>query len=192
MSDPVLHIVAGPNGSGKTTLFRQMIEPVTALEWINADDIAADLDSGDDQAIAYEAAQQAAGRRAELIADGRSFATGTVFSHASKVELVRYAVDAGYLVTLHVVAVTEDLAVARVESRVTYGGHAVPEEKIRARYEGLWAHVGEAVAVAHETYVYDNTNASRPFQVIAKFEAGQAVGQAEWPDWAPAELRALG
>jgi predicted ABC-type ATPase len=75
---------------------------------------------------------------------------------------------------------------------VTYGGQAVPEEKIRARYGRLWAHVCEAVSVAYKTYVHDNTNASRPFQVMAKFEAGQAVGQAEWPDWAPAELRVLG
>jgi predicted ABC-type ATPase len=187
VTDPVLHLVAGPNGSGKSTLFREVIEPVTGLEWVNADEIAAELAAEDD----YEAAREAARRRADLIARHRSFATETVFSHPSKVELVRDAVAAGYLVTLHVVLVPEDLAVARVRNRVEYGGHPVPEDKVRARYRRLWAHVSEAVALAQESQFYDNTSASKPFRGIARFEGGRAVGRVTWPAWARPELRTL-
>src|SRR5205823_7689090 len=85
----------GPNGSGKSTLWSYVLEP---------------------ELHAYEAAAIAAARRQELIATRRSFVTETVFSHESKIELVRIAVEAGYLVTLHVAAVPEALAVDRVEN----------------------------------------------------------------------------
>ena len=71
----------------------------------------------------------AAERRDELLTARTSFVTETVFSHESKVDLVKAAVEAGYLVTLHVVLVPEDLAVVRVANRVENGGHDVPEEK---------------------------------------------------------------
>lgn len=187
--DPVLHLLAGPNGSGKTTLFREVLEPITGLEWVNADDLAARL--GVRAVSAYEAARQAAASRAELIAARRSFATETVFSHPSKVDLVRDAARAGYLVALHVVAVPEELAVARVAVRAEQGGHAVPEAKVRSRYRRLWAYVAAAVALAHETFVYDNTSARQPFRVIARFERGRIAGPAEWPVWAPEPLRTL-
>ncbi len=190
MPDPVLHLLAGPNGSGKTTLFNEVIQPETGLEWVNADVIAAGLDAGDPNA-AYEASRVAADRRSELIAQRRSFATETVFSHPSKVELVREAAEHGYLVTLHVVLVPEALAVARVENRVEHGGHDVPEDKIRERYQRLWAHIAEAIELAHESYVYDNTTAANPYRLVGRFERGRIVGGADWPTWTPAELRSL-
>ena len=106
MADPVLHLLAGPNGSGKSTLWAYVLEPVLRLEFVNADAIAAHRWPDDAQRHAYEAAELAAARRDHLIAARTSFATETVFSHESKVELVRVAVDAGYLVTLHVIEFT--------------------------------------------------------------------------------------
>ena len=190
MADPVLHLLAGPNGAGKTTFFEEVIGPETGLEWVNADDIVAGLDA-DDPDRAYEASRAAADRRNDLMTHRRSFATETVLSHPSKVELVRVAVEHGYLVKLHVVLVPEDLAVARVENRVEHGGHDVPERKIRERYRRLWAHIAEAIELAHETHAYDNTAARSPFRLVARFERGRSTGEADWPAWAPAELQAL-
>ncbi len=87
MADPVRHLLAGPNGSGKTTLFTLVIQPETGLERVNADDIAAALHT-DDPDAADEASRLAADHRSRLIAQRRSFATETVFSHPSKVDLV--------------------------------------------------------------------------------------------------------
>jgi predicted ABC-type ATPase len=158
--DPVLHLVAGPNGSGKTTLARRVIVPVTHLPFINADDIAAN-----------------------------SFITETVFSHPSKVELVRTAQEAGYLVCLHVVVVPEDLCVLRVDHRVRLGGHAVPEAKVRERYRRLWPLVAQARQLADLTYIYDNSTAARPHRLMASYEAGRLLGRPAWATWTPIELR---
>jgi len=190
MADPVLHLLAGPNGAGKSTLWTRVLEPELQLEFVNADAIAARRWPDDPESHAYEAAELAAARRQELMAARRSYASETVFSHESKVELVKDAVEAGYLVTLHVLAVPEDLAVDRVENRVENGGHAVPENKIRERYGRLWAHLADAIRLAEQSRVYDNTTGATPFRLIAEFERG-ALLWSEWPSWMPEELSAL-
>lgn len=188
MPDPVLHLLVGPNGAGKSTLYDTVIGPATHLELVNADVIAAQRWPDDPAGKSYDAAVVAAERRAELIEAGMSFATETVFSHESKLELVRVAVDAGYLVTLHVVLVPEALAVARVTNRVGLGGHTVPEDKIRERYLRLWPLVSTAIGIVDNATVYDNSGAGRPFRVIATFEHGSAVGEPDWPAWTPEAL----
>jgi predicted ABC-type ATPase len=190
MADPVLHLLAGPNGSGKSTLWTEVLEPELHLEFVNADVIAQERWPDDPESHAYEAAGMAAERRQEYIAARRSFATETVFSHESKIELVRAAVEAGYLVTLHVIAVPEVLAVDRVENRVENGGHAVPEDKIRGRYGRLWAHVADAIPLVERSRVYDNTMAATPFRLVAEFERG-ALLWSDWPVWMPEELSGL-
>lgn len=189
MPDPVLHLIAGPNGAGKSTLYELVVGPVTRLELVNADIIAAREWPDDAAAHGYEASLLAAERRDELLAERTSFATETVFSHESKVGLVKAAVAAGYLVTLHVVLVPEDLAVARVLNRVENDGHDVPEDKVRSRYARLWSLVAEAIAIADEAKVYDNSSASEPFRAVASFDRGIAVSTPDWPPWTPEELR---
>lgn len=190
MADPVLHLLGGPNGSGKSTLWTYVLEPELHLECVNADAFAAEHWPEDPGSHAYEAAEMAATRREALVAARRSFATETVFSHESKVEFVTAAVEAGYLVTVHVLAVPEDIAVDRVDNRVENGGHAVPENKIRRRYGRLWGHVADAISLVERCRVYDNTLAATPFRLVAEFERGTLLWS-DWPVWMPEELSGL-
>ncbi len=192
MPDPVLHLLAGPNGAGKSTLHDTVIGPATHLEFVNADLIAAQRWPEDPAGSSYKAATLAAERRSHLIENRVSFVTETVFSHESKLELVRAAVDAGYLVALYVVAVSEELAVARVNNRVDVGGHLVPEQKIRERYRRLWPLVAAAIDLVDGATGYDNSLAAQPFRVVARFERGWVVGEPDWPAWTPAPLRQAG
>lgn len=192
MPDPVLHLLVGPNGAGKSTLYDTVIGPATHLEFVNADVIAAQRWPEDPAGKSYDAAVVAAERRAELIEANVSFATETVFSHESKLDLVRAAVAAGYLVSLHVVLVPEALAVARVAHRVGVEGHTVPEDKIRERYLRLWPLVAAAIGLVDDATVYDNSRAQRPFRVVAVFEHGSAAGKTAWPAWTPGALRDAG
>jgi predicted ABC-type ATPase len=192
MADPVLHLVVGPNGAGKSTLHDAVIGPATHLEFVNADLIAGALWPEDQAGRSYDAALVAAERRSELISDRVSFITETVFSHESKLELVRVAVDAGYLVTLHVVMVPELLAVTRVANRVEVGGHTVPEAKVRERYLRLWPLVASAIGLVERATVYDNARAGEPFRIVATFERGNVVGEPVWPGWTPEALQEAG
>jgi predicted ABC-type ATPase len=191
VADPVLHLLAGPNGAGKTTFFREILGPATGLEFVNADELAAMIWPGTEAEHAYDASDLARAERDRRIRELRSFATETVFSHPSKVDLVRRAEAAGYRVTLHVVLIPEDLAVARVRSRVDQGGHDAPEFKIRERFHRLWALLAEAIGAADEALVYDNTRAAEPFRRVASFIRGHPVGRPDWPPWTPDDLRAI-
>lgn len=185
---PDLYLLAGPNGAGKTTFYQQVLV-ATGLDFINADQIAALRWPGDEVSRAYAAAAEAAALRERYIADRRSFITESVFSHRSKVDLVRRAVEAGYRVHLRVLIVPVDLSVARVAQRVVDGGHDVPEDKIRQRYQRLWAHVAEAIDVAYEARVYDSSGQTgRDFVEVARYQYGTLLGDPRWPDWAPTDL----
>jgi predicted ABC-type ATPase len=184
-----LDLVVGPNGAGKSTIVDLVLRHrVPGSVFVNADLIAAQRWPQDPAGHAYEAADLAAATRSALIAAGEPFIAETVFSHPSKVDLVRESQKAGYTVVLHVVLVTEDLAVARVARRARAGGHDVPEHKVRERYRRLWELVAQAAELADSTTIYDNSRLDGP-RILANLSGGQIVGHHKWPDWAPAALR---
>ncbi len=123
-------------------------------------------------------AQVAADTRAKLIELGRSFIAETVFSHQSKLDLIRAAHAGGFTVVLHALLVPEDLAVERVRYRVRAGGHGVPEAKVRQRYRRLWALVAGAIAVSDITTIYDNSRLRGP-RIIARITGGDMVWSAD-------------
>lgn len=179
------HLVAGPNGSGKTTFVTEYLaRELPDYAYVNADEIARARWPEDPAEHAYEAAQVAEDTRAALIAAGRSFIAETVFSQASKLDLIHAAKAEGYQVVLHVMLVPEELTVWRVGYRVRAGGHGVPEHKIRERYQRLWPLVTDAIQLADRTVVYDNTRRSGPSKV-AEFFQGLPVGPVSWPSWSP-------
>lgn len=182
---PVIHVVAGPNGSGKTTFCERILIPATRLAFVNADEIARKRWPGKEEAHGHEAAAAAAAERGRRLASGTSFIAETVFSHPSKLELLRDARAKGYLVTVHVILVPEDLSVVRVQCRAGQGGHSVPAAKIRARYRRLWLLLRQAVALADDATVYDNSRASRPFRVVVRYRDGVPERVPDWPAWSP-------
>ncbi len=181
-------MLAGPDGAGKSTYVDRVLHPATRLPFVNADLIAADRWPDAAAAHAYEAARIATDTRTRLIAERESFLAETVFSHPSKIDLLRDAQAAGYLVSLHVIVVPVELTVARVQHRVDHGGHTVPEDKIRGRSDRLWTYVQQAIAIADTTTVYDNSSARTPFRVIATYRTGVPVGTPGWPAWTPTDL----
>lgn len=154
---------------------------------MNADEIAKNRWPDDRAAHAYDAARLAAKTRMKLIEAGRSFIAETVFSHESKIDLIRSAHTHGYTVVLHAVLIPEALAVQRVRYRVAAGGHAVPEEKIRERYLRLWPLVTEAIGIVDVATVYDNSRTAGP-RIVAQFAGGAEIGELAWPSWSPEAL----
>lgn len=182
---PVLHLIVGPNGAGKTTLYERIVAPATHLPFINADSIARERWPDDAEGHGYEAARIAAQARGATIAKRRSFVAETVFSHPSKLDLVRNSKAAGYTVTLHVVMIPEALAIRRVAERAAQGGHSVPVAKVRSRFRRLWKNVKQSITLVDEVYVYDNTSARRPFRIVAHYQVGVQVMEPMWPSWSP-------
>lgn len=184
-----LDLVVGSNGAGKSTFVELTLAPLLlASVFVNADVIARERWPADAERHSYDAAEIAAGTRSALIRARRPFIAETVFSHPSKLDLIREARAADYYVALHVLVIPADLAVERVARRALAGGHDVPEQKIRERYGRLWTLVASAIDLADETTVYDNSRSRGP-RVIARMSGGLLVGVAEWHDWTPSALR---
>jgi predicted ABC-type ATPase len=184
-----LDLVVGPNGAGKSTFVALTLAPLLPRSvFVNADEIARQRWPDEPMAHSYDAARVAAATRAKLIELGKPFIAETVFSHPSKLELVRSARTAGFTVALHVVLIPEDLAVERVKRRVMHGGHDVPEGKIRERHRRLSDLVATAIPAVDTATVYDNSHRQGP-RIVAQMTAGAIVGSPRWPRWAPAALR---
>src|SRR5829696_4783728 len=128
-------MIAGPNGSGKTTLTSWLRQSAVDLgEYINPDDIAAELEGSYDERTA-EAQQIADQRRQDCIAANRSFSFETVMSHPSKIDILARAREAGFFVQLFFVGTDDPQTnIERLALRVAQGGHSVPEDKIVARW----------------------------------------------------------
>lgn len=124
-------------------------------------------------------------RRGGYLDEQRSFVTETLFSHESKLDLIRNAQAQGVLVLIfHVNVQSADIPVARVRSRVTQGGHDVPMHKIRERYERNKRHIRDAVALADIAQILDSWKLNTPARHICTFkeaELDKAVGDiSQW------------
>lgn len=173
---PTMIVLAGPNGAGKSTLYETRVAPSFAGPFINADLIQRDELGDPSPAASYRAADIASARRAELLAQGRDFVTETVFSHPSKLDLIDDAQARGFtVVVMHVGVDSPEISVARVSARIDEGGHAVPEEKIRARYARGGALIRQAILKADRGMVYDNSSLNSPPTQCLIFAGGRLV-----------------
>ena len=182
---PTLFLIAGPNGAGKSTFYDTVLAPRIAAPFINADIIQRDELGDPSPEASYRAAEIAEQRRRDHMASGQSFVMETVFSHPSKLELLQDARDAGYrIIVIHLVLASADLAVARVAARSDEGGHPVPEEKIRQRFERNAPLIRQAALLADRAMVFDASALNERPVVLLELAQGQVARRAgEVPEW---------
>ncbi|MDX9751819.1 MAG: zeta toxin family protein [Flavobacteriales bacterium] len=133
-------IIAGPNGAGKTTFARKILTAQQAiLHFVNADLIAAGLSP-----LYPELAARAAGRLLlaeldRLTATRTSFALESTLSGVTHLGRVQRMKELGYSVEIIFLRLSSpELAIKRVAHRVKQGGHHVPAEDVRRRFERGW------------------------------------------------------
>lgn len=132
-----LYIIAGCNGAGKTTASYTILpEILNCKEFVNADEIARGLSPFNPDESAIQAGKLMLNRINTLLNAGESFAIETTLSTKSYVSLVKKAQEQNFVVTLLFFWLNSpELAVKRVAIRVKEGGHNIPEDVIRRRYE---------------------------------------------------------
>jgi len=134
---PNCYIIAGPNGAGKTTFATKFL-PLYAdcRTFINADLIAHGLSPFDPNAGMIRAGRLVLERIAEFTNTGTDFAFETTLSGRTYLPLLRGVKAAGFrLYMTYLWIPTPNLALLRIRDRVERGGHNIPENDVRRRYD---------------------------------------------------------
>lgn len=134
---PDVIVIAGPNGAGKSTLAPALLRDTFGiLEFVNADTIAEGLSAFAPENASLDAGRVMLGRLHELASEGRDFAFETTLASRFYAGWLKELNEKGYRVSLIFLWLDSvDLAIERVRERVRLGGHNIPEETIRRRYD---------------------------------------------------------
>jgi predicted ABC-type ATPase len=138
MSDtPNLVVLAGPNGAGKSTAANRLLGNAFRVEhFVNADEIAKGLSAFRTGDAAMAAGRVMLQRLKELAAERSSFAFETTLASRTFAPWIAEQIRYGY--SFHLIFLwlpRVEMSIERVAGRIRDGGHAVPEETIRRRYE---------------------------------------------------------
>jgi predicted ABC-type ATPase len=161
---PKLFVIAGPNGAGKSTAARALVPNfVASPEFVNADEIAKGLSGFRPESVAWQAGRLMLARLSELAQSRVDFAFETTLASRSFAPWLRERQLEGYEVNLlYFWLPSVAMAIARVRSRVRAGGHHVPEEDVRRRYERSRTNFLQLyMPLANTWEVYDNSAARR-------------------------------
>jgi predicted ABC-type ATPase len=134
---PDVVVIAGPNGAGKSTLAPALLrDTLKIFEYVNADTIAEGLSAFAPEDASFDAGRVMLGRLRELAEEGKDFAFETTLASRFYAGWLGKLRAGGYRVSLIFLWLDEvELAIARVRARVSLGGHDIPAETIRRRYE---------------------------------------------------------
>ena len=182
---PSIVVLAGPNGAGKSTTGPALLRDTLGItEFVNADTIARGLSAFDPEGAAIGAGRVMLRRIHELAEERAEFAFETTLTSRTFASWLGDLREQGYRV--HVIFLwlpSADLAVERVAERVRTGGHSVPEEVVRRRYDaGLRNFFELYQPLADSWQFYDNSQSSGPRQIAAGqgTQATQVVDNSAW------------
>lgn len=157
---PRILIIAGPNGAGKTTFATEyLLAEADCRTFVNADLIASGLNPFEPSAVALRAGRLMLEMISELTEKRETFAFETTLSGRLYLRLIPLWQEAGYRVELHFLYLNSaTLAISRVMERVRVGGHSVPDDVVRRRYDRGWRNFQEIYQdLVDEWFVYDNS-----------------------------------
>lgn len=136
-SSPHISIIAGPNGAGKSTCGPAVLQNHFHIsEFVNADTIATGLSAFNPETVAISASRIMLKRIKQLAESKVNFAFETTLASRTFAPWIKHLKQQGYQFTLvYFWLHTPELAIERVAERVRFGGHSVPTETIKRRYQ---------------------------------------------------------
>ncbi|HJT61359.1 MAG TPA: AAA family ATPase [Burkholderiales bacterium] len=177
---PNLFILAGPNGAGKSTSAPRVLSGARRVdEFVNADVIAKEEGVSE-----IEAGRRTLERLGQLAQARRDMAFETTLASRTLLPRIQAMQAAGYQCDLTFCWLPNaNMAVMRVAKRVAAGGHSIPEDVIRRRYErGLENLFSHYLGIVDSWRIVDNT-APPPGRLIAWRDSGAGLQIADAGIW---------
>jgi predicted ABC-type ATPase len=193
---PTITVLAGTNGAGKSSIGGATLE-AARTPFYNPDVetqalIAANpaMTAAEANALAWRIGKQ---RLESAIAGRQSFNFETTLGGRTIARLLVRAHSAGLRVRVWYCGLNGvELHIARVRLRVRYGGHDIPEAKIRERYNASRNNLCAILPSVDELMLYDNSTEADPHLCeppqpirLLHYRDGTILYLApEMPDWA--------
>lgn len=195
---PRIYVLAGVNGGGKSSIggaaFRE-----SGADYYNPDEVARELMAVRPDLTPAEA-NAAAWRKGRallerVIRERLDFAFETTLGGNTIPRLLLEAARNGIEVHVWYVGLRSPaLHIERVAARVRRGGHAIPEDAIRQRYDRSRLNLVQLLSSLTALRAYDNSETADPEaeglpspRLVLHLEAGRIVGPedlSQTPDWA--------
>ena len=183
-------VVAGPPGSGKSSRF-----PASGfgVDWFNADDRAAELNSGSFRKISNEIRAQVNLEFHQWILDhiisNKSLALETTLRSPITFDQARLAHDHGFWTSMHfLLAGSVEESIRRITERSYRGGHSASERLVRDIYDkstkNLFTALDFGTSGLEVVRVYDNSAVGAEPRQVLSFRRGRSLSVAdEIPAW---------
>ena len=144
-------------------------------EFVNADEIAKGLSPFQPESVSFQAGRIMIERIDELLNSGADFAFETTLTTLSYLNTIKIAKERGYSVTLLYFWLNDvNLAIERVKTRVSEGGHNIPEETIRRRYfRGIYNLTNKFISLCDYWIVINNS--SQPFNFVVEGQGATEI-----------------
>jgi predicted ABC-type ATPase len=181
-----IYVLAGTNGAGKSSVGGAMIIR-EGVRYFNPDEAAQKIlaaNSGMHMVDANGAAWHEGTRLLKRAIEERlDYAFETTLGGRTITEMLEQALLAGAKVHMWYVGLARpELHVARVKVRVSRGGHDIPENKIRERYDSSRYNLIRLLPKLTELWLYDNSEEADPVigaapepQLVIHMRAGHIV-----------------
>src|SRR5579885_371680 len=160
MTEKKILIIAGPNGAGKTTFAKEFLpNEADCPTFINADLIAEGLSPFSPELAAIKAGRLMLEAINAQVQRSTSFAFETTLAGLGYIRLIRNWRKLGYQTKLFYLSLqSPEEAIARVRARVAQGGHHIPDDVVRRRFDAGLTHFH--TIYNHEVHLwrlYDNS-----------------------------------
>ncbi len=195
---PRIYVLAGVNGAGKSSIGGAAFRAQGA-DYYNPDEVARELrESRPELTVAdANAAAWRSGRGLleRAIQNRLDFAFETTLGGNTIARLLGEAARSGFEILIWYVGLeSPELHIERVAARVRHGGHPIPDEIIRKRYELSRLNLVQLLRLLSDLRVYDNSIDGDPVagisptpRLVLHFKDGRILGPgdlSQTPAWA--------
>lgn len=157
-------LIAGINGSGKSSITNVLQNTVGDFgHVINPDALAAQNGSS-----TIKAGKEALEDIKTCIENGVEFSQETTLSSNQVIKSIDMAKSAGYTIRMFYVGIsTAEESLKRIKNRVEKGGHDIPEDAVRRRYQKRYENLNKVLPLCDVVEFYDNENG---FTKVAEYK----------------------